>query len=106
MSIIKLKIEATNSNLLKKEYAEYKKAIQDFEKEMEIDPKWFKDLYALNKLQWDVMDELSREKQAGENLEKIGRLFIKAEKLNKQRNSVKNKIVERTAVGFKEIEMN
>jgi len=107
MSIIKLKLEKKDYPILKEEYLEYEEALEEFRKRgIKIDPSLIEKMYNLNKKQWIVMEKINVEKQKIENLEEIGRLFIKAEELNKARNAVKNKIVEETGKGFKEIKMN
>ena len=47
-----------------------------------------------------------REEILKNNLEEVGKLFITAEKLNKERGAIKNLIVNETGVGFREISIN
>ena len=107
MTIIRLKLEESDSPELKKEYAEYEEAIADFESRgLKMERNWIEELYKSNKEQWDVMVEISNVKEKTNDLIEIGKLFIKAEELNKERNAIKKKIVDETKIGFKEIEMN
>lgn len=108
MSILKLKIEKTGDSHLKKEYEEYKKALEEFQKQgVEIDPEWLLELYLANKEQWDIYSELNFEKNEEEiDYERIGRLYIAVEKSNKKRVAIKNEIVNVSGKGFRDIKMN
>ncbi len=107
MSIVKLKIERIGVPELQDEMDALQKAVDEFkEKGVEIKEVWLDELYEINKEEWDLLDKMNEEKKTGEDYEKIGRLYIETEGVNKQRAEAKNKIIEDTGEGFKEIKKN
>jgi len=107
MSIIKLKIERIGEPHLKKEYEEYKKALEEFKgKGGIIDKNWLENLYEINKKIWDFESAIRQGKEGELGLEEVGRRALAIRDLNKERISVKNEIVEKTGIGFKDIKMN
>ncbi len=107
MSILKLKIERTGEPRLSQQYNEYNTAIEKFkEAGIEIKHEWFDELYEANKEQWEIYAQLNEEKNNNRDLEKIGRLYVAVEKSNKKRVAIKNRIVEGTGKGFRDIKMN
>lgn len=107
MSIIKLKIERIGEPHLKKQYEEYKKAIKEFEnKGMVIKKEWFDDLSEINGKMWDLEADIRKGKEEELGLEEVGRRAIAIRDFNKQRIAVKNKIVEETGIGFKDVKEN
>ena len=107
ISIIQLKIERINDPIFQAEFNELKRDLEEFKKRgIEIKKEWIDELYEINKEAWDLLEEMNEEKEKKENYDKIGRLYLKAEEVNKRRAYVKNKIVEKTGIGFKEIKKN
>lgn len=107
MSIVKLKIERIGEEHLKEEYKEYEKAIKEFEKiGIKIKKEWFEELYYLNGKIWDLESDIRKGKENILGLEEVGRRAILIRELNKQRIAIKNKIVEETGLGFKDVKMN
>ena len=107
MSIVKLKIERIGLPELQKEFDALKKALDEFKVGgIEIREEWLNELYTINKEEWDLLEMMNEEKKAGKNYEKIGRLYLKTEEVNKKRAEVKNKIIENTGKGFMEIKKN
>ena len=107
MTIVKLKIERIGEPHLKKEYEEYEKAIQEFkDKGIEIKKEWFQELYEHNRKIWDLEADIRKGKEEELGLEEVGRRAIKIREANKKRISVKNKIIEQTGLGFKDVKVN
>ena len=107
MSIVKLKIERIREEHLNQEYEEYVKALAEFkEKGIEIDEKWLEQLYELNGKIWDLESDIRKGKEGELGLEEVGRRAIAIREINMQRISVKNEIVEKTGLGFKDVKMN
>lgn len=105
MSIVKLKIEKLKNQELNKEMDALKEALEEYKKEgVEIKNEWFEELYEINELMWDLLDKVLEEKKK-ENLdyEKFGRLYVEIDSLNDKRSKIKNKIIEETKKGFREI---
>lgn len=107
MSIVKLKIERIGEPHLKKEYEEYEKALDEFRKKgVKIDESWIKRLHELNGKIWDLESDIRKGKEGKLGLEEVGRRAIMIREINKQRISMKNEIVERTGIGFKDVKIN
>lgn len=107
MSILKLKIERIGEPHLVLEMSEYEKALEDFEKRgIKIDPNWVNELYEINGKIWDLESDIRKGKEFELGLEEVGRRAIAIRELNKRRISVKNQIVEKTGLGFKDVKMN
>lgn len=116
ISIVKLKIERVGEAHLQKELEAYEKALKELEdKGVEIKQEWIDELYEVNKgiwdLEWDVRKIVNSrdvwdeaEKRVG--LRELGRRALKVEELTKKRIAIKNKIVEETQSGFKDIKIN
>ncbi len=108
LSIVKLKIEKIKDPFLNAEFQELIKALEAFKQEgIVIKKKWIDELYSINKKEWSLLEEISNEREK-ENLdyELFAKLYLKIEELNKERAKMKNKIVEETGKGFKEIKKN
>ena len=106
-SIIRLKIERIGEPHLKRELEEYEKAIKEFEaKGVKINPEWFKLLYEYNGKIWDLESDIRKGKDGELGFEEIGRRTIEIRGWNKKRVAVKNRIVEETGSGFKDVKMN
>jgi hypothetical protein len=106
MSIVKLKIEKIGLPELQKEFDVLQKALDNLkEKGIEIKEEWLDELYEINKEEWELLEVMNMEKKK-EDYEKIGRLYIKTEGVNKKRSELKNKIVRETGEGFVEIKKN
>lgn len=107
MSIVKLKIERIGEPHLKKEYEEYEKALTEFRKKgVKINESWIKRLHELNGKIWDLESDIRKGKERELGLEEVGRRAIMIRKINKERISVKNEIVEKTGLGFRDVKMN
>ena len=108
ISIVKLKIERIGLMELEEEFEELKKALKEFQiRGIEIEENWLNELYEINKEEWDLLERMNKErKKENPNYENIGRLYLETERVNKKRSNVKNKIVETTGKGFKEIKKN
>ena len=107
MSIVKLKIERIGEPHLKEEYAEYEKALDEFKSRgIQIKQEWLDDLHKFNGEIWDLEADIRQGKEEELGLEEVGRRAIKIREANKKRISVKNKIVEATGLGFKDVKMN
>ncbi len=107
-SILKLKIERINQSSLQDEFNELKKALEEFkQKGIEIKHKWINELYEINKEEWDLLERMNQERgKENINYEKIGRLYLETEGINKKRSDAKNKIIEETGTCFKKIKKN
>ena len=107
LSILKLKIERIGEPHLKKELKEYENALRDYEKRgIKIKQEWLENFYEINKSIWDLESDIRSGKEGKLGLEEVGRRAIAIRELNKQRVSLKNKIVEETGLGFKDVKMN
>jgi len=107
MSIVQLKVERIGNEESKTELEILKKEIEHFKKNgLIIEDEWLEELYGINKKEWDLLGAMNEERERGKNLAKIGELYLQTEKVNKQRAEAKNKIVEKTGIGFKEIKKN
>ena len=106
MSIVKLKIERIKEPHLKKEMQEYERALKDFEQRgVKIKQEWLNEFDKVHRQIWDLEADIRSGKEGILGLEEVGRRAIAIRELNKKRISVKNKIVEETGLGFKDIKM-
>ena len=107
MSIIKLKIERIGEPHLKKQYEEYKKAVKEFkDKGIVIKKEWLEDLSEVNSKIWDLESDIRKGKEKELGLEEVGKRAIAVRDFNKQRIAIKNKVIEETGIGFKDVKMN
>ena len=108
MSIVKLKTERIGNPELFKEMEVLRQALEEFKlKGVKIDDQWTQELYEINREEWDLLEKMNGErKKEKTDYERIGRLYIKTEGVNKKRTEAKNKIIEETGEGFKEIKKN
>ena len=107
MSIVKLKIERIGEPQLKDEYAQYEKALEDYAKVgIKMKKEWLDNLYKINAQIWDLESDIRKGKENELGLKEVGRRAILIRELNKKRIAVKNEIVEKTGIGFKDIKMN
>lgn len=107
MTIVKLKIERIGNPVLEKELKACENALNEFKNQgIIIKEGWIDELYKINGKEWDLLDEMNKERQGDCDFAKIGRIYLETEKVNKQRAEMKNKIVEETRLGFKEIKKN
>jgi len=107
LSILKLKIERIGEPHLKIELEEYEKAIEEFKaRGIIIKDEWVEELYRINSRIWDLESDIRKGKEKELGLEEVGRRAIAIRENNKKRVAVKNKIVEETGSGFKDIKMN
>jgi hypothetical protein len=106
MSIVKLKIEKIGLPELQKEFDALQKALDDFKRRgIKIKEEWLGELYEINKEEWNLLEVMNAEKGTGD-FEKIGKLYIQTEGVNKKRSVLKNEIVRETGEGFVEIKKN
>ena len=104
MTIVKLKIERIGDHKLNAEMNALENALKEYRKKgIEIKQEWINELYEINGKEWDLLDKMNKERQEGKDYAKIGKLYLETEQVNKRRAEVKNKIVEETGKGFKEI---
>jgi len=105
MSIVKLKIERIKHPKLNEEMIALEKALEEFRIEgVRIDKRWLKELYEINKIVWDLLDEVNEKRRKKDlDYEEMGKLYSKIEDMNKERAIAKNKIIEKTGKGFREI---
>ena len=108
LSIVKLKMEVIQEPSLKKEYEALKAALEEFKNEgVKIKEEWINELYEINKEEWDLLEQMFKERAKKEtNYAKIGGLYLETEKVNKKRADVKNRIIDETGKGFREIKKN
>lgn len=100
-SILLLKHERLVSEDLSREIDLYKKEINFDTMKIYID-----ELYEINGKIWDLESDIRKGKENLLGLEEVGRRAIAIRELNKQRVSVKNKIVKLTGEGFVDVKMN
>ncbi|MGV8151752.1 MAG: hypothetical protein ACP5OG_01600 [Candidatus Nanoarchaeia archaeon] len=107
-SILKLKIERIKDPYLNKELEELKKAIEEFKREgIKIQEEWIEELYNTNRDEWDLLDNMNKErKKIPIDYAVIGKIYLETELVNKKRSQIKNRIIEETEIGFKEIKKN
>jgi hypothetical protein len=104
MTIVKLKIERIGDPALEEEMNALTKAVEEFrERGIDIKQEWIDELYKINGEEWDLLDKMNKERKEGGDFAKIGQLYLETESVNKSRAEVKNRIVESTGRGFREI---
>ena len=108
LSILKLKIERIGDSYLNNEFKKLKKSLEEFKQEgVRIKDEWVDKLYEINKKEWDLLEKINEERgKENSDYEKLGKLYLETERINKKRAETKNKIVEETGKGFKEIKKN
>ena len=105
ISIVRLKVERIRDPALDREMIALKQALDEFRQEgIEINDEWVEELYEINKIVWDLLDNVNEERRKKDlDYEKLGRLYSEIEDMNKKRSVTKNKIIEETGEGFREI---
>lgn len=107
LSIIKLKIERIGEPHLKLEEKAYEEAVEEFKsKGLKINDDWLKQLKEVNGKIWDLESDIRKGKEGQLGLEEVGRRAIAIRELNKIRVGIKNKVVEETGKGFRDVKMN
>ncbi|MEK6834688.1 MAG: hypothetical protein AABX61_00300 [Nanoarchaeota archaeon] len=107
LSILKLKIERINEPHLKKEQEAFNIAIDEFKnKGIKINNSWLQSLYEVNAKIWDLEADIRKGKEGELGLEEVGRRAILIRNLNRERVAVKNRIIEETGIGFKDVKVN
>jgi hypothetical protein len=107
-AITKLKMERIpeEKENLKNDYKKLMRAIKYYEYDQTKIKAWFKELYDINSSIWYLEANIRKGDLGGISLKEVGKTAIEIRKNNKIRVSIKNKIVEATGDGFKEIKMN
>ncbi len=105
-TICKLKLERIKEEHLRKEYDTFLGEIDGLREKGLINEEWIDRLYDLNGKIWDLESDIRKGKDDELGLEEVGRRAIKIRELNKLRITMKNKIVESTGLGFKDVKMN
>lgn len=105
-TICRLKSERIGEKHLEKEYNTYLDEVNKFRKNGLIKEEWIEELYKLNGEIWDLESDIRKGKEGELGLDEVGRRAIKIRDLNKLRVGIKNKIVEETGKGFKDVKMN
>lgn len=67
---------------------------------------WFEELYKINGRVWDLEAAVRQGKDQELGYEEIGKRAIAVREMNKERISVKSKVVETTGVGYKDVKVN
>ncbi len=107
LSILKLKIERINEEHLKKEQDAFNNAIQEFKnKGIKLKEEWLEELYKINSKIWYLEADIRKGKENDLGLEEVGRRAIEIRNLNRERVAMKNKIIEETGIGFKDVKIN
>ena len=107
LSILKLKVERINEPHLRKELEVFSKAIQEFKNRGTIiKDSWLNELYMINAKIWDLEYDIRKGKEGELGLEEVGKRAILIRNLNRERVALKNKIIEETGIGFKDIKIN
>jgi hypothetical protein len=107
MSILKLKIEHFDEPRLKIEYADFEKALDDYKKEgFIVQKEWLEELYDINRKIWDLEADIRNGCEGKFSLEEVGRRALKIRDHNKERIAAKNKIINETGLGYKEVKVN
>ena len=107
ISILQLKIERIGEPHLKEEFLSCLDAVEKYEdKGVKIKIAWFLELYNINREIWDLESDIRKGKEKELGLEEVGRRALLIRGINKKRISVKNKIIEETGLGFKDVKMN
>ena len=101
ITILRLKIERTQSQDVKNELMECEKAVKEFEsKGIKIKQEWLEELSKHNKDFWDQVIAL-KEAEKKLDFKEMGKMYIKQRIANKKRVELKNKITQETNTGFK-----
>lgn len=101
ITILRLKMERTQSQDVKNELMECEKAVKEFESRgIKLKHEWFEELSKHNKDFWDQVVAL-KEAEENNDLEEMGRMYIRQRIANKKRVEVKNIISKETQTGFK-----
>lgn len=109
LSILNLKIERIGEPHLQVEFQAYADTLREYEKKGISSIKmneWLTDLQIINGRIWDLESDIRKGKEGELGLEEVGRRAIVIRELNKQRVAIKNKIVEETGIGFRDVKMN
>lgn len=115
-SILKLKLERlprkdksgnSTRKIIRKEFKEYEKAIEEFKKEgIKIKSSWVNKLYKINGKIWDLEADIRQGKEGLLGLEEVGKRAIMMREINKERVATKNLINQECGIGYQEIKIN
>lgn len=107
LSILRLKVERINEPHLKKELDAFNKTVDEFKNRgINIKVEWVASLYQINAKIWDLEADIRKGKEGELGLEEVGRRAILIRDLNRERVSLKNKIIDETGIGFKDVKVN
>jgi hypothetical protein len=107
MSILKLKIEHFDKPELRKEYANFEKELDNYKKEgFPVRKKWLDELYTINSKIWILEADIRDGREGKFSLEEVGRRALKIRDYNKERIAIKNKIIEATGIGHKDVKVH
>lgn len=107
LSILRLKVERINEPHLKKELDAFNKTVDEFKNRgIKIKKEWEESLYQINAKIWDLEADIRKGKEGELGLEEVGRRAILIRNLNRERVSLKNKIIDETGIGFKDVKVN
>jgi hypothetical protein len=107
VAILKLKIERIGEPHLKTAYNFYMKALKKYPKKKQpIIEKALLELYEINGKIWDNEHEIRKGNVCDLPLVEVGRRCLLIRDLNKIRLAIKEKLVEETKSGFKDVSMN
>lgn len=104
ISITELKVQRIGEEVCKNEYNFLMEQLKHYDFIEKYD--YIQKLKEINAKIWDLEADIRSCKEEELGLEEVGRRAIAIRKINKQRISLKNEIVEKTNSGFKDIKMN
>lgn len=112
-SILQLKIERIpfedKREILRKEYQAVKEGLGEYISEgvctTQDSEEWHYQLYEINGKIWDLETLIGEGRNNQISLEEVGRAALKIREYNSQRIKIKNKVVEKTGIGHKEVKM-
>lgn len=103
-TILSLKMDRIGGDEIIKAYKKYSEYIAKNSHLLTDD--WIKALYEVNGQIWDLEFDIRKGKEGELGLEEVGRRAIQIRDLNKKRITIKNRIIEATGQGFKDVKMN
>lgn len=105
ISILKLKMERIGENSSIEEYNYLYNKIKSKIFKLDAD-EYIQKLYSINRIIWDLEAAIRQGKDDELGLEEIGRRALLIRGHNKIRITIKNEIVEKFGIGFKDVKVN